>query len=253
MGNNKKTVKCSFCNRLGHNRVSCLKLKEEVKKLEDKYGANHPDVLEHKTYIKSYSNKSQHNANKVRYCSYCREQKHNARTCKHKKKDLQKLKKVNHEWRRKIVSDLRMKGIGLGSIICNNNTVSVVENKNSPWTVVSIDWESVNWITDNARVFKVINMSNPSIQRNLTLEQILNDSESYYHRWEVLSRSDVYDFPHGWEEISDPVFYRTCLEIFEGISKKQFDTIFLEISTGGSSLLKNTFYLNSGIDTEGDY
>ena len=32
MGNNKKTVKCGFCGRLGHNRVSCPKLKEMIEK-----------------------------------------------------------------------------------------------------------------------------------------------------------------------------------------------------------------------------
>ena len=241
MGNNKKTVKCSFCNRLGHNRVTCPKLKKSITELEDKYGSNHPDVLEHKIYLDDYSEKSKKNATKSRYCSYCRKSSHNVRTCTERAKDVSRIKKLNFKWRTKIIQELQVRGIGVGSIISTANHISSIENKTSPWTVVSIDWDKVNWITDNARVFKIILMSNPAIQRELTLEQILNQSESYYHRWNVVSKSQNLDIPDKWDTISDPIFDEKCIEIFDGITKTEFDGLFMELQES-ASWLKSQFY-----------
>ena len=53
MGNNKKTVKCSFCNRLGHNRVTCEKLSNLIEETRKKFGSDHPDVSEHDHYKKN--------------------------------------------------------------------------------------------------------------------------------------------------------------------------------------------------------
>ncbi len=241
MGNNKKTVKCSFCNRLGHNRITCPKLAVAMQKLEEDYGSNHPDVVEHKSYLDSYSQKSKKNANRKRFCSYCREQSHNVRTCKQRSQDISKIKKLNFRWRNKIMQELSTRGIGVGTIIAPVNHISSIENSSSPWTVVSIDWRKINWVTDNARVFKIILMSNPSIQRELTLEQIMNQSESYYHRWTVISKCASLDIPDGWDSISDPVFDETCIEIFDGINKSEFDMIFMELETT-ASWLKSEFY-----------
>ena len=249
MGNNKKTVKCSFCNRLGHNRVTCPKLNEAMTALEDKYGSSHPDVVDHKSYLSSYSKKSKKNATKERYCSYCRAPSHNIRTCQERSKDTSKIKKLNYRWRQKIIKELHSRGIGVGAIISTANHISSIENKSSPWTVVSIAWDKVNWITDNARVFKIILMSNPAIQRELTLEQILNQSESYYHRWFVVSKSSALDVPDKWDTISDPTFDETCIEIFDGITKAEFDGIFMELQTS-TSWLKSQFYREEEQDVE---
>jgi len=51
MGNNKKTVRCSFCNKLGHNRVSCERLKEGIDLNRENYGSNHPDVKKYDNYM----------------------------------------------------------------------------------------------------------------------------------------------------------------------------------------------------------
>ncbi len=229
MGNNKKTVKCSFCHRLGHNRVSCPKLKGEIEKIREHYGSDHPDVNEYDNYKSKYSKKSKLNAKKVRRCSYCQSTNHNVRTCTAKSTDIIKLKKLNKEWRNNILDELKNRGIGVGTIMSNSGYVSSLENKKSPWTLVSIDWENLSWLVDNRKVFKLILMSNPAIYREITLEQLLNDSPSYSYRWEVLSTSGNLDYPEKWDTVSDPLFDEQCIEIFNGITKSEYDSFFFSL------------------------
>tara|TARA_B100000287_G_scaffold430360_1_gene485451 strand:- start:2017 stop:2766 length:750 start_codon:yes stop_codon:yes gene_type:complete len=238
MGNNKKTVKCSFCNRLGHNRVSCEKLKNEIEKNRQQFGSTHPDVQEFDDYLKDYSKKSRNNANQRRHCSYCLQTGHNIRTCAIKEKDFIKLKRINKEWRNNILNELKSRGIGVGSIMSNKKYVNSMENKKSPWTLVSIDWENLSWIIDNKKVFKLILMSNPAVYRMITLEQLLNESPSYNFRWEVISESDVLDFPHKWDTVSDPAFDSQCIEIFGGLTKSEYDSMFFKLYSDKSHVLE---------------
>jgi len=228
MGNNKKTVKCSFCNRLGHNRVTCEKLSDLVEENRKRFGSAHPDVVEHDNYKKRYSDKSRTNANRIRHCSYCHSQRHNIRTCSERQKNLTKVKKLNVQWRNGVLRELREKGIGMGSIMVNHSYISNTENQKSPWTLVSIDWDNMNWIVDNKKVFRLILMSNPTIYREITLEQILNDSVSYAHRWDVLSKSEKLDYPDRWAVISDPTFDQKCVELFKHINKNDYDMLFIQ-------------------------
>lgn len=228
MGNNKKTVKCGFCHRLGHNRVSCSKLLGIIEENRKQYGSNHPDVTEYDKYKKLYSNKSKANANKNRHCSYCSSQSHNVRTCAVKNKDIIKLKKLNAQWRENILNELRQKGIGVGSIMANHSHVSNSENSKSPWTLVNIDWDNLNWIVDNKKVFRMILMSNPAIYREITLEQIMNDSPSYIHRWNVMSKSAILDHPERWDTVSDTAFDSQLVEMFKGINKYDYDALFIQ-------------------------
>ena len=238
MGNNKKTVKCSFCHRLGHNRVSCPKLKAEIENIREQYGSSHPDVDEYDEYNSNYSKKSKSNANTIRRCSYCAETNHNVRTCTDKTSDIIKLKKTNKIWRNNLLAELRNKGIAVGTIMVNSGYVSNVENKRSPWTLVSVDWENLSWLVDNRKVFKLILMSNPSIYREITLEQLLNDSPTYNYRWEVLSKSSNLDYPHKWDTVSDPLFDEQCVEIFKEMTKVEYDNFFFELIESKSQILK---------------
>ena len=226
MGNNKKTVKCGFCHRLGHNRVSCPKLKSQIEETRQLFGSDHPDVYEYDDYKNRYSKKSRINANTIRKCSYCQATSHNIRTCNQRSSDIIKLKKTNKKWRNNILNELKVRGIGVGTIMSNSGYVSSIENKKSPWTLVSIDWDNLSWLVDNKRVFKLILMSNPSVYREITLEQILNDSPTYSYRWEVLSRSEALNYPDRWDTVSDPRFDEQCVEVFKDITKEEYDTFF---------------------------
>tara|TARA_B100001113_G_scaffold347516_1_gene340017 strand:+ start:4037 stop:4789 length:753 start_codon:yes stop_codon:yes gene_type:complete len=247
MGNNKKTVKCSFCHRLGHNRVSCPKHKEQIDNLRQEFGSDHPDVSEYDNYKNLYSRKSKSNAKTVRRCSYCSSVSHNVRTCSIKSTDIIKLKKLNRDWRNNVLNELKAKGIGVGTIMANSGYVSSFENIKSPWTLVSIDWHNLSWLIDNRKVFKLILMSNPAVYREVTLEQLLNDSPSYNYRWEVLSTSDALNYPEKWNAVSDPVFDEQCVEIFKGISKAEYDTFFMSIVDQKSEIL-NFLMPNIGED-----
>ena len=231
MGNNKKTVKCSFCKRLGHNSVTCTVYKGEVEKLRIEFGSNHPDVVEYDSSKSNYSKKSSINANKKRTCSYCLEEGHNVRTCAEKRRAVSKLKKINSEWRKNVIAELTKRGIGIGSIMANETYVSKSENQKSPWTLTSIDWDNLNWVNDNRKAFRLILMSNPCIYREITLEQVINESKSYIHRWRVVSVSDNLDHPEGWESISDSGFDRDCIEIFDGITKDDYEHLFMDLVT----------------------
>ena len=72
-------------------------------------------------------------------------------------------------------------------------------------------------------------MSNPAIYREITLEQLLNDSPSYSYRWEVLSTSGNLDYPEKWDTVSDPLFDEQCIEIFNGITKSEYDSFFFSL------------------------
>jgi hypothetical protein len=238
MGNNKKTVKCSFCHRLGHNRVSCPKLKTEIESIRDQFGSNHPDVDQYDSHKDSYSKKSKLNANTTRRCSYCAKTSHNVRTCSDRSADIIKLKKSNKVWRNNLLNELKSRGIGVGTIMVNSGYVSNVENKKSPWTLVNIDWEDLSWIVDNRRVFKLILMSNPSIYRKVTLEQLLNDSPTYNYRWEVLSTSTILNHPEKWDTVADPSFDERCVELFKEMTKNEYDNFFFELIESKPQILK---------------
>tara|TARA_B110000211_G_scaffold232169_1_gene295244 strand:- start:1066 stop:1752 length:687 start_codon:yes stop_codon:yes gene_type:complete len=203
-------------------------LVEEIEESRKQYGSSHPDVTEYDKYKKLYSNKSKANANKNRHCSYCSSLNHNIRTCKRKEKDIIKLKKLNAQWRTNILNQLKEKGIGVGSIMTNHSYVSNIENSKSPWTLVNVDWDNLNWIVDNKRSFRLILMSNPAVFREITLEQVLNDSPSYIHRWNVLSKSEILDLPERWSTVSDTGFDSQLVELFKGINKYDYDTLFLQ-------------------------
>jgi len=198
-----------------------------IEKQRREHGAEHPDVKLFDEYRQRYSVKSTRNANTKRFCSYCRDDGHNIRTCKKKLSDISKLKKANHQWRQSILNDLRQNNIGIGSIMVNHNSVTTLENPDSPWILTNVEWKSLSWITDNKKCFRMVLMKNPAITKFLTVEQILNQSSTYYHRWRVISNSTELDFPDGWDSISDPEFDEVCVDLFSNLSKDDYDILFI--------------------------
>ena len=231
MGNNKKTVKCGYCGKIGHNRVSCEEQKATIEENRTLYGSSHPDVKEYDEYKQDYSKKSSTNAKNTRFCSYCRTSGHNSRTCTVRSRDFTRLKKLNYKWRTAMLEELQARGIGIGSIFSSTSSSHSVNKSKSKkiWTLVSVDWGNLSWIIDNRRVFKMVLLSNPSTTKILTLEQILDKSpkHNFNNVWHVMSQSENLDFPDDWDSMSDKGFDSNCIEVFANLSKEEYDAMFM--------------------------
>ncbi len=230
MGNNKKTVKCSFCGKLGHNRVSCPKLKELIEKEREEHGSDHPDVKLYDRMSKGYSKKSSDNANKTRHCSYCFQPSHNVRSCEIRSKDISKLKKRNTAWRNALISHLKDRGIGLGSIMTGKYSKrygSRAYNKGDKWILTAIEWDLITFDRKDSPelVFKLVNLENSSVSTVITISRItslVGDSSKEYH-WDVISPSTTLNYPEGWDTVSDVEYDKHLVSLFKGMGKKQYE------------------------------
>ena len=115
------TVRCGWCYKTGHNRNGCVSRKEYARENPDSYEGRH----ESERLARS----------KVRQCSYCKESGHNRRKCGQMEKDKFTLQEQLTGKRQEIVSTLKQRGLGIGSLVSyqrdywNEDTyVGLVEN-----------------------------------------------------------------------------------------------------------------------------
>lgn len=236
MGNNKKTVKCSFCGRLGHNRVSCVKLKNIIESERKEYGSSHPDVRLYDSLKKRYSDKSSRNASATRHCSYCTNPNHNIRSCTVRQKDIQYFKKVNFYWRMGILESLEERGIGVGAIMSSRYSKrygSRLYSKGDKWILTSIAWDNLKFDygtnKEDHEIFKLVNLTNSAVVTTLSVNQLLattptisGDTDNY---WDVVSPSTTLDFPDGWDTITDKEYDKHLIYLFGHSQKKDIDSL----------------------------
>lgn len=233
MGNNKKTVKCSFCLRLGHNRVSCDKLKSMIEKERQEHGSDHPDVKMYDKLAKRYSNKSSNNANNQRHCKYCFQPNHNVRSCSEREKDFLALKKRNMQWRKSLLFHLSQRGVGTGCILSSKYSQrfgSRMYNKGDKWILTSINWDRITFDSslnpEDYKAFKLINLSNSSAQTSLSVSQLIASNDSVNKEpefyWDVVSPSKTLDFPLGWDTVSDKKYDEHLIEVFKTLNKTSY-------------------------------
>ena len=230
MGNNKKTVRCSFCSKLGHNRISCEKLKESINQNREQHGSNHPDVKKYDDHMDIYRLKSKINAKSKRFCKYCSRQSHNIRTCVERREDISKLKKKNNDWRKLTLKLLKEKGIGLGCVLTSEQSdffgtrlgsgVSST-GRGDKWILTTICWEKISWLPSDDKVFKLINMNNSAISTGLSITQMLETRETTHWTWQVVSRVEELSPPEEWIQINDEDFSLLCVILFDEVCKSK--------------------------------
>ena len=223
MGNYKKTVRCSYCNRLGHNRITCPELESDIQTIRSLYGRSHPKVLEYDLKRKNYSKKSSNNANKKRYCSYCFEAGHNRRTCAHLKDHKSVVLDKNYLWRKSVVKMLKRQGINIGTLISHNTEYVRSASYNlwvTPshglgisskdlWMIVKINWDDINFFESCDEIFTISLMKRPSTKMTISLESLIYNETDLYKSdecaWKVISKTDSVKVPKNWLSGDDKI------------------------------------------------
>ena len=121
-----RTVTCSYCYKEGHNRRGCEKLKQWCK--------DNPDSWQAENFKRSKESASR------RSCSYCSEEGHNKRSCQPRKEDIIVASKVNIEWRKRILENMKKDGIGIGALVTSEQS-----DQNSLEMVIGIEWNEINF------------------------------------------------------------------------------------------------------------
>lgn len=104
-----RTVRCRWCYKSGHNKLSCPQMKEDAAKNPNGYAAS--------TLARIAESKKQ-----GRRCSYCSECGHNRTTCKKIFEDGVKIINVNKKYRQKLLDFMKDKSIGVGALVKIHNT-----------------------------------------------------------------------------------------------------------------------------------
>lgn len=123
----KRTVRCQYCFKDGHNVKSCEALTKEVK-------AN-PDGYYYRRFKKYFNpDGTRKKASVTKTCSYCGVEGHTKRTCNVKLDDLVANIKTNAEYRRDMYNFLKDKGVGVGSLVTIHQKM---------FLVTGIQWDNV--------------------------------------------------------------------------------------------------------------
>lgn len=256
MGNYKKTVRCSYCNRLGHNRITCPELESDIQTIRSLYGPNHPKVVEYDFKRKKYSKKSSNNANKKRYCSYCFDAGHNRRTCSPLKEHKSTLLDKNYSWRKYVLKMLKRQGINIGTLISHNSEYIRSASYNSwvasshglgisnkdLWMMVKVNWDGINFFESCDEIFTISLMKRPSTKMTISLESLIyNDTDLYKSdecAWKVIAKTDSVSPPKNWLFGDDKVVTKVDT-FFKDMTGNVYEEAFLLELEDKTHLIKN--------------
>tara|TARA_Y100000592_G_C5478345_1_gene323743 strand:- start:2495 stop:3301 length:807 start_codon:yes stop_codon:yes gene_type:complete len=255
MGNYKKTVRCGWCSRHGHNKVSCGIYKSDVEKLRSLFGDDHKDVQEYDLMKKKYSRKSSKNANNKRLCSYCGEDKHNRRTCKKLKATKASIHDKNVRWRQRVYSILETEGVGVGTLISYDENIINSDigpgystfgfshyNEKDLWMIIKIDWDGINFFESCDEIFTISLIKRPAIKRKLSIEAMLfptNGSAKGKYKikydssdccWRIVSKQTMLNAPDNWLTPNNDIVIRVD-KFFKDLTHESYCEIFTDGST----------------------
>lgn len=144
-----RTVRCSHCRITGHNQSGCPDRKAQY---EHEKKTN-PDSW----WVKDYE--AQQARRKKRTCSYCKEEKHTRRTCKHLKTDKAETASMNKEWRARTLEHLKNAGLGIGALV-QLQTPNYFDVPDTEVVMISeVFWRDLTFQITRPRGGQVINRS----------------------------------------------------------------------------------------------
>ena len=125
-GNYIRTIRCSSCYSLGHNRLSCPQQKENLAR----------SIEQHKENLKGYDKDSwdfqyterqiahcekqlynMTHRGKNRTCGYCHESGHNRATCSERKSETRRVADESIALRKFAAKQMEAQGFGIGSLV----------------------------------------------------------------------------------------------------------------------------------------
>ena len=124
----KRTVRCSYCHRTGHNRAGCPDLK--------KYVEENPDSWTAQRHAAKKAART-----RTRSCSYCSGKGHNRRGCESLKRDKATAVSLNHEWRRRASEHLKREGWGVGALL----RIRTYHGEENLYMITRMMWENMDF------------------------------------------------------------------------------------------------------------
>ena len=127
-GKYKRTVRCSYCYEIGHNKSACPKRKQDLKQNIERYTQELADSTapaddwqrknteRHLSRSKRELHKMD-NRGKNRKCSHCGEPGHTKRTCTERKKDISAWTKTFIRQRNRYAQSMADEGFGVGTLV----------------------------------------------------------------------------------------------------------------------------------------
>ncbi len=192
--NDSKSVVCSYCHTRGHNRQTCIQLRADIARVEEKHGPDHPLVAEYKSNRVAVSKSASARAKMPRSCTYCHTLGHNRRTCETLKTDKQTAIERNSVWRKDYYMNIENHGLGIGAMLKMEDRT----RKPSLWMVLRHEWQDINYITEGERGILIQQISNVGRRIWLSVSPMLVAPSLTLTGWEVVSPSYDFGVPGKW-------------------------------------------------------
>ena len=201
-----RTVRCSYCYELGHNRSTCPELKKYIDKLRKENGDHTYSVAEYDRMKKKRSNRS---------CSYCKEKGHNTRSCPTLKKDVDTEYNINKVYRARVYEHIKSIGLGIGALVkVNHYMTKGYQREEVLGFVEQIIWDRIRsttngygWRSPHAFVTSMQKENYTGDRKevlNVPFHPETHGNYSYDNeRYEVVNPSDHINPPPGWFELED--------------------------------------------------
>jgi len=181
-GNYKRTVRCSYCYEVGHNKGSCPKRKTDIQENIERYTkelaeTDHPadsyQVKNVERWLKHAKTEYARMTEKgKRKCKYCGETGHNRRSCTVRKQDVEVLARKTQATRVALFERMKDAGLHVGALV---NVRDRWHTNQEPQLalVKKIHWNSITHRT------RIAESNQDATQQVMTVELVANRKENW--------------------------------------------------------------------------